>query len=236
MSTTPAPVILYGLDASQPCRFISWILRTKQVPFQYVHTQPNSTKGAKSPEFLEKKNRAGLVPVLEHGKNIITESASIGVYLAEVFQWDDLYPLGKDRAAERAKINTWLHWTHKNSRDFTYGIFAPYLTKIDSAYRNQLKASAVRVAKFLNEEFKTNKFLGGFNQPTLADYAVFADIGQCTKEDLDIFDFTPYPNLSAWISRMKALPYYKETHAAAYAMLRPIFDKAKEKEASKAKL
>ena len=80
------------------------------MPFEYVMVMPGAKKGTRSPEFIEKKNRSALVPVLEHGSVTITESAAIVVYLAEVFEWNDVYPLGKDNAAKRAAINTWLHW------------------------------------------------------------------------------------------------------------------------------
>jgi glutathione S-transferase len=236
-TASSAPLILYGIDASQPTRVISWMLRTKNVPFEYVIVAPGQKKGTRNPDFIQKKNKAAMVPVLEHGQNIITESGSIAVYLAETFQWDDLYPSGKDRAADRAKINTWLHWTHKNSRDFTVGIFAPILRRDIKFVPEQLKimeANCVKAATFLDDELKTNKFLSGFNQPTIADYAVFADIGQCSKEDLDLFDFTPYPNLSAWMSRMKALPHYAETHTY-YDYFKPIVQKVKEEDAIAAK-
>ena len=102
-------VVLYGTDLSQPCRTVSWLLRSHNVPFEYVHVMPGSKKGTKSPEFQE-KNKAQLIPVLEHNGNTISESAAIVVYLAEVFKWSDVYPLGADESAKRAAINSWLHW------------------------------------------------------------------------------------------------------------------------------
>jgi glutathione S-transferase len=60
---------------------------------------------------------------------------------------------------------------------------------------------------------------------------VFADMGQCSKEDLDLFDFAPYPNLSAWIARMKTLPGYAETHNDVMEGMKAIIQQAKEKKA-----
>ena len=110
MSSSSTKLVLYGTDLSQPCRTVSWLLRNHHVPFEYVPVMPGARKGTKNPDFIEKKNKAALVPVLEHGNVTITESAAIVVYLAEVLGWNDVYPLGKDDAAKRAAINTWLHW------------------------------------------------------------------------------------------------------------------------------
>lgn len=59
---------------------------------------------------------------------------------------------------------------------------------------------------------------------------MFADIGQCSKEDLDLFDFSVFPNLDAWIGRMKKLPGYAESHAGI-ADLKPMMDMAKQQQA-----
>jgi len=101
-------VVLHGTDLSQPCRTVSWLLRMHNVPFEYQMVMPGAKKGTKSPEFIQKKNRFGTVPVLEHNGNVISESAAIVVYLAEVFKWDDLYP--SNNPGKKAEINSWMHW------------------------------------------------------------------------------------------------------------------------------
>jgi len=85
--------------------------------------------------------------------------------------------------------------------------------------------TCVKAAKILEDQLSQTAYLTG-STATLADYAVFADIGQCSKEDLDIFDFTPFPFLSAWVTRMKSLPAYAETHEAM-PMIRIKIDEGK---------
>lgn len=174
-----------------------------------------------------------MVPALKHGDVVLAESGAIIVYLAETLGWDDVYPLGKDKAAERAKINFFLHWMHRNSREFSIGLFAPLLRKdlkFSPEVNNERGRAATMSAKFLEKELETHgaSFLAGTKTPTLADFAVFADVGQCCKEDLDLFDFAPFPKLSVWMSKMKSLKGYEESHSLIDG-LKPMIAQAKSK-------
>lgn len=138
-----------------------------KVDFEYVTVMPG--KQTKAKDFLA-KNPWATVPVIEHGGEgfFLSESASIITYLAEYYGWTDLYP--KQDLEMRSKIDAWLHWHHRNSREFTLTLFAPLL-------RPDLKFSAERIAegrrqldtvcKSLDNELKTHQFLVG-DQPTLA--------------------------------------------------------------------
>ncbi len=37
---TSEQVQVYGLDASQPCRSVTWLLRMHDIPFKYIFIQP----------------------------------------------------------------------------------------------------------------------------------------------------------------------------------------------------
>jgi hypothetical protein len=67
------------------------------------------------------------------------------------------------------------------------------------------------------------------------DYAVYADVGQCSAGMLDLFDFKPYKNLSAWLDRMQALPFHAETHESLEG-LKGMIEQAKQDRAKTAKL
>jgi glutathione S-transferase len=60
----------------------------------------------RAPEFL-RKNRNGLVPVLEDGDLTLTESHAIMQYLADKTPGQALYP---QELAARADVNRWLFW------------------------------------------------------------------------------------------------------------------------------
>ncbi|KAH9245932.1 hypothetical protein BASA81_016572 [Batrachochytrium salamandrivorans] len=216
-------LVLYGTDGSQPCRTVSWLLRIKQVNFEYVNTMP--FKDTRSKEFLQ-LNPWGSVPVLQHGEGFtLTESAAIITYLAEELGWTDLYPEDKQI---RGKIQQWIHWHHRNSREFTMVLVRPLLLG-DVKTSPEKVATLNGMAQGLDEALAKSLYLVG-DSPTLADFCVFADLGQCHQTELALFDFAPYANLEKWMSRMKTQPYYEETHAVL-PMLKQMVLKVKAKAA-----
>lgn len=201
--------VLYGMDGSQPSRTVSWLLRIHKVDFEYISVTP--VKDTRSKDFLE-LNPWGSVPVLKHGDFTLTESGAIITYLAEELGWTELYPEDKKT---RAKIQQWLHWIHRNSREFTLKLLAPYVFPIPRPSPEQQVAdlrTLSKVAKGLDAALAKSPYLVG-DSPTLADFSVFADLGHCHSSEMDLFDFAPYANLDKWILRMKEHPFYKETHA-----------------------
>lgn len=108
---------LYGVPLSQPFRAVAWALLQKRVPFQVALTVPASTHpkiGARSEDFLARKNPLGTIPVIEEPDGFtLAESPAILAYLAETRGWDDLYP-SNDPAA-RARITAFMHWQHGES-------------------------------------------------------------------------------------------------------------------------
>ena len=145
------------------------------------------------------------------GEDLISESNAILLYLCETLNWDDVYPLAPGKARERAEVQKWLHWFHLNTRQFSGAYFLPALAPHLKVETQERRKGCVATAKFMDEHLAQNKFLAvGFQQPTLADFVAFADVGQC--EDLDIFDFAPYPNLRRWMRDMRALKGYAESH------------------------
>ena len=42
--STSEQVQVYGLDASQPCRSVTWLLRMHDIPFKYIFIQPGYEK------------------------------------------------------------------------------------------------------------------------------------------------------------------------------------------------
>ena len=55
-------------------------------------------------------------------------------------------------------------------------------------------------------------FLCGGNQPTLADFCCFAELGQCKPEFGNLWDFSGLPATSAWMAAMEALPGFEASH------------------------
>ena len=228
----PPKLTLYGTDLSQPCRAVSWALRAHDAQFDYVHVMPGSKKpqGTRHEAFLKELNPNGTVPVLVVGERelVLPESNAILVYLAETLKWDDVWPANDVNT--RAKIMQWMSWAPRNSREFTIGLFAPVLRpdlRFSADVTEERKRTCKAVAKFLDSQLDGRAFLvPGHAGPTLADNGGVADIGQ--TQDLGVLEIAPYKHLRAWLTRMRQLKGYEETHEPMMA-LKPLVEQARER-------
>ena len=156
-----------------------------------------------------------LVPMLEDGDLKLTESSAILKYLADKIG-SPAYP--KDLKA-RAKVNEMMDWINTNFyRDWGYNLCYPQLfphlkRRSDEAQAATLefgKENSKRWLKVLNDYWlgPNKPYLCG-EQITIADY--FA-IGIVTLGEVIGVDFSPYPNVKAWIARMKKLPNWDKVN------------------------
>ena len=103
---------LYGVPNSQPVRAVVWTCLIKKLPFKFVMTNQNKT--AKQPEYLTAVNPRGTIPAIDDNGVILWESHAILIYLCEKYSWYDLWP---DALVARAKVNQYLHFHHRNTRE-----------------------------------------------------------------------------------------------------------------------
>ncbi len=192
-STTSRPVMLFAAEQRIPLEMQVVDLFTGE------HFKP---------EF-EAINPNHLVPVLEDGSFRLTESSTILKYLADKIG-SPLYP--KELQA-RARVNERMDWVNTQlCRDLAYGtvypqIFPHHKRRSDEAQTAQLHWGAERAQgwlKVLDQSIlgASNPYLCG-NEMTIADYfaSAFVALAEAIGSDL-----AAYPNVRAWLGRMKALP------------------------------
>jgi glutathione S-transferase len=125
---------LYGHPVSQPTRAVSWLLALTGTPHEYHRLSPVEGDVLK-PDFLAVAPM-GYVPVLVDSAATptpvtVAEAGAIVVYLCEsrAERWGAAhahwYPTagGAAAAAQRAKVNEWLHWHHGALRRCTTHCF-----------------------------------------------------------------------------------------------------------------
>ena len=150
-----------------------------------------------------------LVPMLVDGDLKLTESSAILKYLADKIG-SPAYP--KD-LKQRAKVNEIMDWINTNFyREWGYNLCYPQLfphlkRRSDEAQAATLEFGAEfskRWLKVLNDYWlgSGKPYLCG-DQITIADYF---GAGIVTLGEVIGVDFSPYPNVKAWIARMKKLP------------------------------
>ncbi|KAJ5116575.1 hypothetical protein N7456_000923 [Penicillium angulare] len=175
-----------------------------------------------SPEFL-KINPRGEVPTLVDGDKTFTDSSSILIWLAG--KWDDE---GKAEGPssywsndlyEQAQIVNWLSFANSWVQ---YGVFVNRaILSYNGPYNglgNNQKWPQEKLDVFLEEgAIRGNYSLGVLNQhlahrpwlaldrPTIADLSVFVYVALAPMGDISL---QPYPNVNAWIERVKGLPKF----------------------------
>ncbi|MEM9176980.1 MAG: glutathione S-transferase family protein [Myxococcota bacterium] len=215
MSNDGPSLTVYGVPFSQPVRAVLWLLFLKRMPFEMKLINPGSKgeTGSRNPAFLA-KNPAGTIPTLEDRETgfVLAEAHAILAYLCNRFGWTDLYP---EDAEARARVDWYLHFHHRNVRDASLGLVAPKIRKdldIPEAMQDAARATVTRALGALETGWLADRpFLCG-DAVTIADLACYAELGQLQAGFTNVYDFAPFPNVSAWLARMHDVPAHDDIH------------------------
>eukprot|EP00747_Dinoflagellata_sp_TGD_P205808 gnl/TRDRNA2_/TRDRNA2_79544_c0_seq3.p1 gnl/TRDRNA2_/TRDRNA2_79544_c0~~gnl/TRDRNA2_/TRDRNA2_79544_c0_seq3.p1 ORF type:complete len:217 (+),score=14.19 gnl/TRDRNA2_/TRDRNA2_79544_c0_seq3:162-812(+) len=153
------------------------------------------------------------VPTIDDDGFVLAECPAILCYLAEKHGWDSLYPL---EPLERARVHEYMHWHHRNIRECSLSYFMPIVHPdhsppaqvVQHSKHIALSAMSTLEARLAHSEAK---FLHG-DTVTLSDLLCYGELGQLSAKFFDLHDFTPFPGLHRWMSRMEALPHFAEAH------------------------
>lgn len=169
--------------------------------------------GAHHQEPFISVNPSRQVPVLEDGDLRMTECSAILKYLADKYEMPE-YP--KD-LKKRARVNEIMDWFNTGFyRDWAYNMVYPQIFPHHKRPSEDGQKVAVEWGRdragfwlqVLNDHYlgNGNAFLTG-DDITIADYlgAGFVACGELIRYDLSRF-----PNVQAWLARMKALPHWDE--------------------------
>ena len=212
---------LYGVPFSQPVRAVMWVMLMKKMPFEMVMTNPGSKgeNGTRHPDYLA-KNPGGTIPCIEEPESGFTlgEAHAIMTYLARTQGWTDLYP---EDEHQRAKIDQYLHYHHRNVRDASPGLIAPKVRKdlnIPESFQQSARATLTSALKTLEASYlDDNDYLMG-DSVTLADIAAYVEIGQLKPEFTNVYDFSDFPKIQAWLDRMSKVDGHDDVHVVMAEM------------------
>jgi glutathione S-transferase len=221
MNNAPQPVLLYGVPFSQPVRAVMWLLLYKRMPFKMVPVSPGSKNegGSRHPAYLA-KNPGGTIPTLEEPDTgfVLGEAHAILCYLSNRHGWDDVYPADPK---QRARVDWYLHYHHRNVREASIGLVAPKIRKdlnIPEAIQQAAHGALTRALRALDTGWLAqSEWLAG-DRLTLADFAAYVEIGQLQPEFANLFDFEPFPNVRRWLARMKQVDRHDDAHVCLAAL------------------
>ena len=213
ISTTSRPVLLF--------------LAEHELPVELVHVDLMSD-GQHDPAFTALNPNAA-VPVLVDGDLVLPESSAILKYLSDVAM-SPAYPVD---LKQRARINAMMDWFHTGvSREFGYHYVYPSVFPMhrfaspaaQAEIQKRGRDGFERMFAVLDSRLADHAFVCG-DQLTIADYLGVVHLGMGELID---FDFAPWPNLAAWLGRMKARPSWGEVHAAFYGLAAMLRDRQRQ--------
>ena len=207
-------LIVYGLPFSQPVRAVVWALLLKEQPFEMKLINPGHSGkgGSRHPDYLA-KNPGGTIPCIEEPDSGYTlgEAHAILTYLAQKHDWTDLYP---ESLQERGRIDAYLHYHHRNVRECSTLVAAKVRKDLNfsAAMQDQSRHAIAGAMKVLDQDYlASSDYLFG-DHATVADLAACAEIAQLSAQYTNLYDFSPYANLSAWLKKMSQVPGYDTVH------------------------
>jgi glutathione S-transferase len=187
---------LYDTDISGSCYKIRLLLNMlgqqyETIPVDFVN------KEHKSPGMTA-LNAFGEIPIFEDGHLRLRDAQAIMVYIAKRYdssnQW---YP---DGAAAQGKIQQWLSTGGGEVMNAAGARLVKVLNyPMDLA---KLQAGAHRVFKIMDDHLADRAFLE-LDHPTIGDIACFPYTALAGEGGIDL---SAYPNVLAWIDRIKRLP------------------------------
>lgn len=216
---------LYMNPASTACRPVMLFIAEKKLPVteQFVDLMKGEQRG---PAFTA-RNPSALVPVLEDGDFRMTESSAILKYLASRFDAPE-YPKNLE---QRAKVDEAMDWFNTQFyRDFGYGLVYPQLfphhkRPTDEQQQGTIAWGREKLKRWL--EVLDRSLLAGSdyvanNRISIADY-----FGVClvTAGEMIHCGFEAYPNVRAWVERMKKLGSWTKVNEVLYGFAASLREK-----------
>jgi glutathione S-transferase len=205
---------LHFHPVSTASRTVMLLCAEQKIAFDPVVIDLMTGEHMKAP-FL-KLNASHMVPVLEDGDFVLSESSAIMKYMAEKAE-SPTYP--KD-LKKRARINERMDWVNANFyREFCYHLVYPQIfpnhTRTPDLAQTSLLTWGKEKAEHWLEILDTNiigshKYICG-DEITIADYfaAEILHTGALIGGT-----FKKYPNVDRWMSTMRALPSWGKVNEA----------------------
>ncbi|TAM85148.1 glutathione S-transferase [bacterium] len=189
-------VKLYDFELSGSCYKIRLLANFLGVKYEAV-TVDFVNKEHKTDKYTS-LNPFGEIPIFEDGDLRLRDAQAIMVYLAAKYdktnQW---YP---NTPEAMGRINQWLSTGGGEVMNAAGARLVKILSyPLDLA---KLHAGANRVFKILDDHLATREWLE-LGHPTIGDIACFPYTALAGEGGIDL---KPYPNILAWIERIKKLP------------------------------
>uniref|UniRef100_A0A182JFE1 glutathione transferase n=1 Tax=Anopheles atroparvus TaxID=41427 RepID=A0A182JFE1_ANOAO len=197
-------LVLYTNQKSPPCRAV--ILTARALGLDLTEKEMTLVRGDKLMDEFRKVSPQHTIPVLDDSGIVITASHAIMIYLVCKYGKDDsLYP---SNLIQRARVHTALHLESGVIFSRLSFLFEPVIYSGKSYFHSD-RVEHIRKAYRLLEDSLVDNYVVG-NALTIADFSCISSVASLVG--VVPLDEEKFPKISAWMSRMKALPYYEEAN------------------------
>jgi glutathione S-transferase len=194
---------LHHLNDSRSQRIL-WLLEELGVPYDMKRYQRDARTRLAPPE-LEAVHPLGKSPVITDGDIRIAESGAIVDYIIRRYGKGGMMPA--PGSVEYISYNEWLHYSEGSAMlPLMLNLYVSRLKEAAAPLQPRIDSEIANHLGYVDSALKGREFFIG-NSLTGADIQMsFA--GDMAKA----FDrLGPYPNLSAWLSRMHARPAFQRS-------------------------
>ena len=206
MADTP---VLHEYSPSGNCYKVRLTAALLQIPIE--RREYDITKGeTRTAQFLRDVNANGRIPVLQIGGRFIPESNAACHFLA------DGSALIQAGAYDHADMLRWMFWEQYNHEPniatlrFWMGtVGVENLSQVQRLQMAGKREAGEAALKLMDEHLGGRDWFVG-DTVSLADICLFAYTHVAGEAD---FDLSSYPEVAAWVERLKALPNYVPMHA-----------------------
>jgi len=188
---------LYGHEISGNSYKVRLMLALLGLEYEWIRV--DLMAGAhKKPEFLA-LNPFGQVPVLVDGDTVLADAQAILVYLARQYSGEAWLPL---EAEPMSQVVRWLSTAAGEIRQGPESARLYHLFNITNLNLERTMQKSEFILSQLNAHLGDRDWLA-LGHPTIADVAVFPYVALAPDGKIDL---NAYPNVLAWIDRIKHLP------------------------------
>jgi glutathione S-transferase len=194
---------LYHLNDSRSQRIL-WLLEELAVPYEMKRYQRDAQTRLAPPE-LKAVHPLGKSPIITDGEIRIAESGAIVDYVIRRYGKGAMMPaIG---STEYEAYNEWLHYSEGSAMlPLMLNLYVGRLKEAGSPLHPRIDSEIANHLGYVDGALKGREFFVG-NALTGADIQM-SFVGDMAK----VFDkLGPYPNLSAWLSRMHARPAFQRS-------------------------
>lgn len=200
-------ITLYDMQDSPHARKVRLLAAELGIPLEKVPRDPRKGE-TRTPDFLA-KNPNGRVPTLEEDGLVLWESPAILKYLAAKRPERGL---GGGDVRSQAQIDQWLFWWAGGPEGaidaLAWELFIkPNILKQPGNDPGIIADAHARLARFLpvlDRQLEGRDYVIG--PLSIVDFAIGTRLDRAPK--LLNFDIAPYRNIDAWLTRLRAKPYW----------------------------